>query len=91
MNITDIKIRLTSNKDDKLKAVASIVIDDAIAIHGIKIVNGRDGLFLSMPSRKNKEGDFVDIVHPIKNEIREELQTKVLEAYKIEAATAENQ
>lgn len=62
-DITDIKIRLV-NADSKLKAVASIVIDDCIAIHDIKILSGEGGDFIAMPSRKTPDGTYRDIIHP---------------------------
>lgn len=90
MNITDIRVRLVNNNNnDKLKAVASITIDDEIVVHDIKVINGKDGYFLSMPSRKTNEGEFKDIVHPIKTEVREMLKEKIIAAY--EKALAENE
>lgn len=86
MKITDIRIRLMEKDDSKLKAVASVTIDDCIAIHDIKIVDGTDGYFVSMPSRKSSRGEFRDIVHPINNEARAELTNAVMEAYKLELA-----
>lgn len=86
MKITDIRIRLMEKDDTRLKAVASVTIDDCIAIHDIKIVDGTDGYFVSMPSRKSSRGEFRDIVHPINNEARAELTNAVMEAYKLELA-----
>ena len=90
MNITDIRVRLVNNNNDKLKAVASITIDDELVVHDIKVINGKDGYFLSMPSRKTNEGEFKDIVHPIKTEVREALKEKILKAYE-EALKSENE
>ena len=81
MNITDIRVRIVNNSNDKLKAVASITIDDELVVHDIKIINGEKGYFLSMPSRKTAEGEFKDIVHPIKTEVREQLKEQILKAY----------
>lgn len=81
MKITDIRIRLVNGGSDKLKAVASITIDDELVVHDIKVINGKDGYFLSMPSRKTNEGEFKDIVHPIKTEVRESLKQQILAAY----------
>ncbi len=81
MRITDIRIRLVNKEEGKLRAVASITVEDAIAIHDIKIIDGRDGLFISMPNRKTPDGEYRDIVHPIKNDVREMLKTEVLSAY----------
>ena len=70
------------NKDDaKLKAVATITIDDCIAVHDIKIINGEKGLFVSMPSRKTPDGEYKDIVHPINTETREALVKAIFAAY----------
>ena len=91
MNITDIRVRLVNNANDKLKAVASITIDDEIVVHDIKVINGKDGYFLSMPSRKTNEGEFKDIVHPIKTEVRESLKAKILAEYEKALANAANE
>ena len=91
MNITDIRVRLVNNNNDKLKAVASITIDDEIVVHDIKVINGKDGYFLSMPSRKTNEGEFKDIVHPIKTEVREALKEKILAEYEKALANAANE
>lgn len=80
MKITDIRVRLVNN-NEKLKAVASITIDDELVVHDIKVINGKDGYFLSMPSRKTDDGKFKDIVHPIKTEVRESLKEQILAAY----------
>lgn len=86
MKITDVRIRLMEKGDLKLKAIASVTIDDCIAIHDIKIVDGTDGYFVSMPSRKSSRGEYRDIVHPINSETRAELTNAVIEAYKLELA-----
>ena len=88
LNITDIRVRLVNNANDKLKAVASITIDDEIVVHDIKVINGKDGYFLSMPSRKTNEGEFKDIVHPIKTEVRESLKAMILAEYEKALANA---
>lgn len=90
MNITDVRIRLVNN-DEKLKAVASITIDNEFVIHELKVINGKEGFFLSMPRRKVNEGEFKDIVHPIKTETRVALTNLILEEYQKALANAENQ
>ena len=80
MNITDVRIRKMT-KEGNMKAVASITIDNELAIHDIKIIEGEKGLFIAMPSRKTPEGEFRDIAHPISHESREVLQKAVLDAY----------
>lgn len=80
MNITDVRVRKVV-KEGSMKAVASITIDNAFAIHDIKIIEGEKGLFIAMPSRKTAEGEYRDIVHPISREARELVQQTILEAY----------
>ena len=89
LNITDIRIRLVNNGSDKLKAVASITIDDELVVHDIKVISGKEGYFLSMPSRKTSEGEYKDIVHPIKTPVREMLKERIIAAYE-EALKNEN-
>ena len=89
MKITYIRVRLVNN-NDKLKAVASITIDDELVVHDIKVINGKDGYFLSMPSRKTNEGEFKDIVHPIKTEVRENLKELILAEYEKALASEQN-
>lgn len=82
LNITDTKVRIIENSDSKLKAIASIVIDGCFAVHDIKIIDGNDGVFIAMPSRKTTEGTFKDIAHPINTETRDFIKALVLDAYK---------
>ncbi|MBO4694965.1 MAG: septation regulator SpoVG [Clostridia bacterium] len=85
MNITDVRVRIVKQHEEgKLKAVASIIIDDCFAVHDIKIISGNDGVFIAMPSRKTSEGDFKDIAHPINTDTREALKEKILKAYEEE-------
>lgn len=81
MRITDTRIRLVKKYDSKLKAVASITIDNCFVVHDIKVIQGADKLFISMPSRKTSEGEFKDIVHAINNETREEICSAIFDAY----------
>ncbi|MBR4420558.1 MAG: SpoVG family protein [Clostridia bacterium] len=89
MNITDVKIRLIQKEDSKLKAVASITIDNAIAIHDIKIVEGSNGYFISMPSRKIGENEHKDIAHPINAETRALLHNLIIDAFNKELSAQE--
>ena len=88
MKITDIRIRLVNKDEVKLKAVASLTVDESLVVHDIKIIEGKDGLFISMPNRKTPDGEYKDIVHPIKSEVREDLKNLILKAYQ-EALQAE--
>lgn len=81
MKITDVRVRLVTKDDAKLKAVASITIDECFVVHDIKVINGKDGLFISMPSRKTPEGEYKDIVHPINTETREMIKNAIMKAY----------
>lgn len=85
MKITDIRIRSVESASDsssKFKAVASITIDECFVIHDIKIIEGDDSAFIAMPSRKTKQGDYRDIVHPINTETRNYIQQEILSEYK---------
>lgn len=81
MKISDIRIRKVQKEDGKLKAVASMTIDDCFVIHDIKIIEGTDGPFIAMPSRKTVEGEFKDIAHPLNTETRELVKKYILDAY----------
>ena len=80
MNITDIKIRKII-PDGRLRAVISITIDNMLAVHDIKVVQGDERLFVAMPSRKDENGTFRDIVHPISPEARKLVEDEIHEAY----------
>lgn len=80
MIISDIKIRKFF-EDGPMKAVVSVTFDGALAVHDIKVINARDKYFIVMPSRKNPDGTYRDIVHPINAEFRAELEGAVIKAY----------
>lgn len=80
MEISDIKIRKTMH-EGRLRAVVSITIDNAIAIHDIKLVQGDERMFVAMPSRREDSGVFRDIIHPISSNVREQIEEKILNAY----------
>jgi stage V sporulation protein G len=80
MDITDVKVIPVD--DDKLKAFVSIVFDQCFVVTDIKIINGPKGLFVSMPSKKRKDGTFKDIAHPLNNQMRQYLEEKVLSVYR---------
>lgn len=69
-----------------MKAIVSITLDDEFVIHDVRVVDGNNGLFVAMPSRKTPEGEFRDIAHPINSETRERLQEAVLAAYERQVA-----
>ena len=80
MNITDVRIRKISD-DGKMKAIVSITFDDEFVVHDIKIIDGQNGLFIAMPSRKMGEGDFRDIAHPLLSETRTKIKDAIFAAY----------
>ena len=80
MEITE--VRVFPVDEEKLKAFVSIIIDDCFVVSDIKIINGNNGLFISMPSKKRKNGTFRDIAHPLNNETRKMIEDKVLARYK---------
>ena len=80
MDITMVKVYPV--QEDKLKAFVSVVFDHCFMVNDIKVIQGRDGLFLSMPSRRKKSGEFKDVAHPLNNGTRRMLEEKVLEEYR---------
>jgi stage V sporulation protein G len=87
MEITDVKVIPVD--DEKLKAFVSIVFDHCFVVTDIKIIHGPKGLFVSMPSKKRKDGTFKDIAHPLNNQMRQYLEEKVLSIYKQQVASAD--
>jgi len=79
MQITEVKVFPVT--EEKLKAFVSIVVDGCFMINDIKVIRGKDGLFISMPSRKKKSGDFKDVAHPLNNETRRMIEERVLGEY----------
>ena len=81
MKVSDIRIRLVKKDDSKLKAVASMTIEDCFVVHDIKVIEGNEGIFISMPSRKTPDGEYKDIVHPINTPTREMIREAILAEY----------
>ena len=81
MNITDVRVRPMDKADSNMKAVASITIDGEVVVHDIKVIQGNDKLFIAMPSKKDGNGDFKDIAHPINTATRTKIQDAVLAKY----------
>ena len=80
MQITDVRVRRLMG-EGKMRGMASITIDEEFVVHDIKIIEGEKGMFIAMPSRRSKDGEFRDVAHPIKSETRAKLQELVLKAY----------
>lgn len=80
MQVSQVKIRRLYD-EGRMKALASVTIDDAIAVHDIKVIEGPLRTFVAMPSRKEEGGNFRDVVHPITPEAREKIEMAVLNSY----------
>lgn len=85
LKITSVNVRKIEKEDSRMKGIASVLIDDCFAIHDLKIIEGDNGLFVAMPSRKTATGGYRDIAHPINPETRKLFEETILEAYKNEA------
>lgn len=81
MNITNIKVRQIKKEESKVRGLVSITIDDCFVVHGIRIIEGNEKLFLAMPSRRNNDGEYIDMAYPINSETREMIEAKVLDRY----------
>jgi len=80
MQITDVRVRKIAN-EGKMKAIVSVTFDNEFVVHDIKVIDGQNGLFIAMPSRKTPDGEFKDIAHPINTETREKIQAAILDEY----------
>ncbi len=80
MEITEVRVSPIEG-DEKLKAFATVIFDNEFVVRDLKIINGQKGLFVAMPSRKMKDGNFKDVAHPLNNEMRQKLETSVLDEY----------
>ncbi len=80
MQITDVRIRKIA-ADGKMKAIVSVTFDNEFVVHDIKVIEGQNGLFIAMPSRKTPDGEFKDIAHPINTTTREKIQESILSEY----------
>ena len=89
MQITDIKVRKLFD-EGPMKAIVSVTFDGQLAVHDIKVINARDKFFIVMPSRKNPDESYRDIVHPINAQFRGMLENAVIEAYQAALLEAEN-
>ncbi len=82
MEITEVKVFPVN--EDKLKAYVTIIFDNCFVVRDLKIINGNNGLFVAMPSKKRKDGTFRDVAHPLNADMRSALEKKVLEFYEDE-------
>lgn len=83
MEITDIRIRKVDS-EGKLKAYVTVTFDQCFVVHNVKVIEGRTGVFIAMPSRRTKTGEYKDVAHPINSDFRTELQSRILDAYEAE-------
>jgi len=81
MKITEVKVFPAKEESGRLKAYATIVFDDSFIVRDLKVIEGHKGLFVSMPSRKRRDGTFRDIVHPLNSEMRREIEERVVQEY----------
>lgn len=82
MEITE--VRITLKNEEKLKAFANITFNNEFVVRGLKIISGSQGYFVSMPSRRKRDGSFQDMAHPITNELRKQIEDRVLDAFESE-------
>lgn len=80
MKVTDVRMRKLVT-DSRMKALVSITLDEAFVIHDLRVIEGNNGLFVAMPSKRTSDGEFRDIAHPINSEMRQEIQEAVMKVY----------
>ncbi|WP_022792868.1 septation regulator SpoVG [Marinococcus halotolerans] len=80
MQVTDVRLRRV-NTDGRMRAIASITFDEEFVVHDIRVIDGNNGLFVAMPSKRTPDGEFRDIAHPISSAAREKIQSAVLAEY----------
>ena len=89
MQLTDIKIRKFFD-EGPMKAIASVTFDGCLAVHDVKVIYARDKFFIVMPSRKNPDGTYRDIGHPINSDFREQLEREIIDAYHVQLVAAKH-
>lgn len=81
MKITSVNVRKIEKEGSRMKGIASVLLDDSFAIHDIRIIEGENGLFIAMPSKKTPTGGYRDIAHPINSEVRSMFEEAILKVY----------
>ena len=81
MEITSVKVKKINKEGSRMKGIATVVLDDSFAVHDIRIIEGDNGLFIAMPSRKKATGGYKDTAHPIKHEVRTMFENAIFEEY----------
>lgn len=81
MKITDVRLRKVNNQDTRMKALVSITFEDSFVIHDLRVIEGNNGLFVAMPSKRTPDGEFRDIAHPINSDMRQHVQEEIMKVY----------
>ena len=81
MKITSVNVRKIEKEGSRMKGIASVLLDDSFAVHDIRVIEGENGLFIAMPSRKTATGGYRDIAHPINPEVRAMFEDAIIDAY----------
>lgn len=81
MKITDVRLRKVNNQDTRMKALVSVTFDETFVVHDLRVIDGNNGLFVAMPSKRTPDGEFRDIAHPINTEMRQHVQEEVMRVY----------
>lgn len=81
VRITDVRLRRVDREGQRMLAIASVTIEGSFVVHGIRVINGKNGKFVAMPSKRTPDGEFRDIAHPICAEAREQIEAAVLKEY----------
>lgn len=89
MEVTDVRLRRVS-AEGKMRAIASITFDEEFVVHDVRIIDGNNGLFVAMPSKRTSDGEFRDIAHPINSKTREKIQVAVLKEYESREESSKN-
>lgn len=80
MKVTDVRIR-RFNQEGKMRAIVSVTLNDQFVVHDVRVIEGNNGYFVAMPSKRTPNGEFKDIAHPINTDARQEIQQAILDAY----------
>ncbi len=91
MKITSVNVRKIEKEGSRMKGIASVLLDDSFAVHDIRIIEGDNGLFIAMPSRKTAAGGYRDIAHPINPEVRSMFEDAIIDAYNKAEDSAEEE
>ena len=81
MKVTEVRVKKVDSQNGKLKGWASVTFDEAFVIHNLKIIEGQKGIFVAMPNRKTKDGEYRDIAHPLNNEMRKTIEDSIIEEF----------